>query len=153
MKVRIITVGKRQPAALRTIEEKYEKRMRPWLALEWQYVAPAAMTDAAVAVRKEGDRILGLISPDAFVLLLDERGTQFGSVEFAKQLDSWFIQSKTVTIIIGGAYGVSNAVRTRADAMWSLSELVFPHELVRMLLTEQLDRAYTIRAGIPYHHA
>jgi 23S rRNA (pseudouridine1915-N3)-methyltransferase len=153
MQVRIISVGKRQPAALRGIEQGYEKRMRQTLPLEWHYVSPSAITEASVAVRKESEQILRLLSPDVFVVLLDERGQQLTSPDLALQLDTWLTGVKELIFIIGGAYGVDKTVRQRADLVWSLSALVLPHELVRTLLTEQLYRACTIRAGIPYHHA
>lgn len=151
MKVRIISVGKRQPAALRGIEEAYEKRMRQWLQLEWSYI-PSSVAEVTAAVRKESEQVLRQLSPGAFVVLLDERGRQLTSSELAKSLDAWLAGSKDLVFIIGGAYGVDETVRQQADLVWSLSALVFPHELVRTLLSEQLYRACTIRAGLPYHH-
>lgn len=153
MRVRIFSVGRRQPAALRAIEEEYEKRMRQWLPVEWRYVSPSAITEAAVAVRKESEQVLSSLPSQAFVILLDERGTQLTSPELAERLDKWLASHKELAFIIGGTYGLDNTVHERADFIWSLSKLVLPHELVRTLLTEQLYRACTIRAGVPYHHA
>jgi 23S rRNA (pseudouridine1915-N3)-methyltransferase len=104
------------------------------------------------ARQEESERILSRIGSREFAILLDERGDEIDSPEFAQLLDKTFTAGRSVTIIIGGAYGVDDRVHQRADYVWSLSPLVFPHQLVRLILAEQLYRAQSITAGHPYHH-
>jgi 23S rRNA (pseudouridine1915-N3)-methyltransferase len=86
------------------------------------------------------------------VVLLDERGVSLDSPALALKVDQLATQGKAITFLIGGAYGVTDALRKKADLVWSLSPLVFPHQLVRLILTEQLYRAQQILAGGSYHH-
>ncbi|MDN6350790.1 MAG: 23S rRNA (pseudouridine(1915)-N(3))-methyltransferase RlmH, partial [Yaniella sp.] len=83
---------------------------------------------------------------------LDERGKNFSSPQLAGQLQQLFDTSHSVALVIGGAYGVNDQLRARADTVWSLSNLVFPHQLVRLMVAEQIYRAQEISAGRPYHH-
>src|SRR5699024_2652867 len=88
-----------------------------------------------------------------YVILLDERGKNFTSPQLAQHVQQLFDTGRHPVFIIGGAYGVNDALRARADTVWSLSNLVFPHQLVRLMVVEQLYRAQEITAGRPYHHA
>lgn len=105
-----------------------------------------------MARQDESERILSRLKPDDFVILLDERGKLVDSPSLSRLLLAPLESSKTVVVIIGGAYGVDDTVHNRADIVWSLSPLVFPHQLVRLILAEQLYRAQEIAAGNPYHH-
>ena len=98
-------------------------------------------------------RVLQRIRDDEYVILLDERGKLLDSPALSKLLLNPLEASKTVTVIIGGAYGVDASVERRANIIWALSPLVFPHQLVRLILAEQLYRAQEIAQGNPYHHA
>jgi 23S rRNA (pseudouridine1915-N3)-methyltransferase len=103
-------------------------------------------------VAQEGEKILAAIVRDDYVVLLDEKGRQFSSPVFADFIGArQQAGSKRVAFIIGGFAGVSDAVRQRADLVWSLSQLTLPHEIARVVLTEQVYRAYTLLAGLPYH--
>jgi 23S rRNA (pseudouridine1915-N3)-methyltransferase len=119
-----------------------------------QVVLPeAGKGDAAYQQRQEGERILAALRPGEKLVILDELGRQFGSVAFATQLQAWKDQGvRQVAFVIGGAYGLSDEVRKRADLVLSLSAMTFPHQLVRVLFAEQLYRAYAIMQGSPYHH-
>ena len=88
-----------------------------------------------------------------YVVVMDERGANLSSPELSNKLSAVIESSRQIVIVIGGAYGVSDATRVRADLIWSLSKLVFPHELVRVLLAEQVYRAQEIASGGKYHHA
>jgi len=105
-----------------------------------------------MAREDESQRLLSRLKPDDFVILLDERGRLYDSPAFSRLLLEPLESSRQVVVIIGGAYGVDDSVHERADVVWSLSPLVFPHQLVRLLLAEQLYRAQEIAAGHPYHH-
>jgi 23S rRNA (pseudouridine1915-N3)-methyltransferase len=103
--------------------------------------------------KKEGDLILKNICSEDFVVLLDEHGEEFRSVEFAKKLEKRISSSgKNIIFVIGGAYGFSDAVYDRCDAKLSLSRLTFSHQMARTIFAEQLYRAFTIMKGEPYHH-
>lgn len=103
--------------------------------------------------RREGDRILAAIKAGEKVVALDERGREHSSVGLATVLSTWQDQGvRDVVFVVGGAYGLDDRVRQRADLVLSLSQLTFPHQLVRVVLVEQLYRALTIIKGLPYHH-
>lgn len=102
---------------------------------------------------KEGERLLGRIKKEDYVVLLDERGTDLKSEGLAELIENRMVDSvRRMVFIIGGAYGVSPDVRVRANYTWKLSSLVFPHLLVRLILVEQLYLAMTILRGEQYHH-
>lgn len=102
---------------------------------------------------KEGKKIIQSISNDDFIILLDERGKEFRTMEFSVWLGKMFmIPRKRIVFVIGGPWGFSDDVYLRADFRLSLSRMTFPHQLVRLLFLEQLYRAFTIMKGEPYHH-
>ena len=104
------------------------------------------------ARQEESQRILSHLNANDYVILLDERGKSIDSPSFSKLLLSPLESSREVVIIIGGAYGVDDTIHHNADFVWSLSQLVFPHQLVRLILAEQIYRAQEIAGGKPYHH-
>lgn len=109
---------------------------------------------AGVGVEREGERLLGRIGGGSSVILLDERGERLSSVELAGLIESFGIYGQShLTFIVGGAWGVSAAVRARADRELSLSAMTLSHGLARLVLLEQLYRSFTIIRGEPYHHA
>jgi len=108
--------------------------------------------DGLSAREDESGRILSRLDAYDFIVLLDERGKELNSPTFAGVLKEELDHSRKVLVIIGGAFGVTEALRDRADLVWSLSPLVFPHQLVRLILTEQLYRAQQITLGGSYHH-
>lgn len=149
--ITVIAIGKKHEPWLVEGVERYEKRLAVPFNLSWVLLANSPQKNA-VAIKDESERILAKLKPDDFVVLMDERGKMFDSPTLSKALVSPLEQSKNLVIIIGGAYGVSNEIQTRADIVWSLSPLVFPHQLVRLILVEQLYRAQTIHHGLPYHN-
>src|SRR5690606_26864495 len=103
--------------------------------------------------RVETDLLQSFVAPEDKVILLDETGTELSSVANANRLQNYLNSAtKHLVVIIGGAYGVTDELKKRADFIWSLSPLVFPHQLVRLILIEQLYRGFTILAGEKYHH-
>lgn len=151
MVVRILAVGKRAEPWVAPGIERYEQRLRKPFDTTW-LLLPHSSHEGDVARTEESDRILAKVDRDAFLVLLDERGSNVDSPALAVRLRSAFDAGRAVTVVIGGAYGVDDRVRQRADFVWSLSKLVFPHQLVRLILSEQLYRAQEIAAGRPYHH-
>lgn len=146
MKIRCISVGKASEIHIQELQNQYEKRLSRWVKLEWTLLPHSNSGNL------ESAQILQRITDREFVVLLDERGTLHSTEHMSALLDNWIGKSRPIVFVIGGAYGVSDLLRERADFVWSLSPLVFPHQLVRLLLTEQLYRLFDVRAGGKYHH-
>jgi 23S rRNA (pseudouridine1915-N3)-methyltransferase len=114
---------------------------------------PASRWDGAEAQAEHGQRLLDRIKRDDWLVLLDERGQQWSTEELAEALTRWEMTGRSIILAIGGADGWNDAIRERADVQWSLSRLVFPHPLVRLIVLEQLYRADSVRIGHPYHRS
>lgn len=154
MKIVAIAVGKKHDSDIARAVDDYSKRLTRYVTFDWQILPPAkGKMGVDETKRAESALLLTYIKDDDYVVLLDEAGVQLSSNELAGILDDLDMQTaKRIVFIIGGAYGVTDELKRRADVLWSLSKLVFPHQLVRLLLAEQLYRANTIRRGEPYHH-
>lgn len=150
--MRILAIGKKHEAWVLDGIERYQKRLKRPFDVEW-ILLPHSAREGQQARQEESDRLLDRLSDQDFVILLDERGENISSPQLSSLLETAFMASRPVTIIIGGAYGVDDRIHDRAGFVWSLSALVFPHQLVRLILTEQLYRAQEIAAGNPYHHS
>lgn len=151
MRLRLIWVGKTRNEHLRALAEDYLKRLSRFARCEVTELREGAAADERQCLEEEGKRILGALASDTLTVLLDVGGGQWGSEELAGQLEAWQGRSlKGVAFVVGGHLGVSEAVRRRADVRWSLSRLTLTHEMARVLLVEQLYRAYTITRGLPY---
>lgn len=151
MAIRILAVGKKHEAWVADGIARYQQRLQRPFDISWQLLAHSSRAgDSARA--EESERLLTKLAATDFVILLDERGTLLDSPGLSRQLLAPLERSQPVTIIIGGAYGVDQSVHQRANLIWSLSPLVFPHQLVRLILAEQLYRAQAIASGSPYHH-
>lgn len=151
MSVRVLAIGKKHEAWVVDGIDRYERRLRKPFDVTWQLL-PHSSREGDAAREEESERILQRVDRDTFLVLLDERGQNVDSPALAARLQGAFDIGKPVAVVIGGAYGVSESVRSRADFVWSLSKLVFPHQLVRLILAEQLYRAQEISGGRPYHH-
>lgn len=147
---RILAVGRKHETWVADGIDRYERRLRKPFDVDWLLLPHSARADEAARV-EESDRILAKLGDD-FTVLLDERGRNIDSPEFSRMVRGAMDAGRTVSLVIGGAYGVDDRVRARADFVWSLSKLVFPHQLVRLVVAEQLYRAQEIAAGRPYHH-
>jgi 23S rRNA (pseudouridine1915-N3)-methyltransferase len=129
---------------------RYQERLRKPFDVEWVFL-PHSSFDGVRARQEESERIRARLGDD-YVVLLDERGKNMTSPELSALLASPLESGRRITVIIGGAYGVDETIHARAETIWSLSKLVFPHQLVRLILAEQLYRAQSIRDGSAYHH-
>ena len=141
--IRIIAGGKKSKNWVLEGQNEYEKRLKKPFDVHFEYW--------------DEDKIANLarnwpFKADEYVILLDERGKNISSPELSSELELAFTQGKRVVMIIGAAYGVPEEVRKRANFVWSVSRLVFPHELMRILLIEQIYRAQEISRGGHYHH-
>lgn len=140
----ILAIGKPKLAFARDGLAEYEPRLRPFapVKLEFLKAGPRESESAALRERSRG----------AFRIALDERGEQITSRAFAERIARWELdRHKSVAVLVGGAEGHEPSLRESADWVWSLSKLTLQHELALVLLLEQIYRAYTIRAGLPYH--
>lgn len=153
MKVRLILVGRSERGFVADGLVHYLGRLERSMPVEVLVIAEAGRGDPAHQQRAEGERILQTIKQGERLVVLDERGKHLDSRKFAEQLGRWRDGGvKQVAFVIGGAYGLTDAVRERADLLLSLSAMTFPHQLVRVLFAEQLYRAVSILQGSPYHH-
>lgn len=152
----LLAVGKTEVPWVREGLELYASRLRhyvPFKVEEIPHLKGAAALSEQSIKDKEGEIILSKLRPADHVILLDEHGREYRSVEFAKHLEQLISRSsQDIVFVIGGAYGFSQAVYNRANAMLSLSKMTFSHQMVRTVFTEQLYRAFTIMRGEPYHH-
>jgi 23S rRNA (pseudouridine1915-N3)-methyltransferase len=154
MRITVLAVGTRMPGWVVTGIDTYRKRLPPHIKFEIVEIAPgarAARAPVAAAMEKEAEQLLKRAARADRVVALDERGKQWRSTQLAERLRSWQDDAADVAMLIGGADGLTDACRNRADAIWSLSQLTLPHALVRVVLAEQIYRASTILQGHPYH--
>ena len=154
MRVRVIAVGTRMPAWVKSACDDYLTRLRPALHVSLQPLEAATRTasaDPKRAIATEGQRLLEALRPGEFVAALDERGTQLSTRELAVWLKERMQEGADLAFLIGGADGLASPVLERANFKWSLSRLTLPHAMVRVLLSEQLYRAHSILANHPYH--
>ncbi|WAA12266.1 23S rRNA (pseudouridine(1915)-N(3))-methyltransferase RlmH [Fervidibacillus halotolerans] len=158
MKITIITVGKLKEKYLKQAVDEYAKRLSSYVKIEIVEVsdekAPENMTEGEkeIVKRKEGERILAKLAPDAYVIALAIEGKMKSSETFATNLEQLFIRGKShIAFIIGGSLGLSDEVMKRANESLSFSKMTFPHQLMRVILLEQLYRAFRIMRNEPYH--
>jgi 23S rRNA (pseudouridine1915-N3)-methyltransferase len=152
MRFRLIWVGKTRNEHLRALESDYLKRLSRFHRCEVVELRESTLANERARLEEESKRIAGALASDTFVVLLDVEGSkQWSSLELAAQIEAWQSRSlKEVTFVIGGHLGVSEELRQRAELRWSLSRLTLTHEMARVLLVEQLYRAWTIIRGVPY---
>jgi len=149
MKLIIIAVGKEKDFEGRELVADYSARISQYAPIEWRYVEPSN-------ARGEGIRICAIadkLGAGTYMVALDEKGKEYDSTAFADFIQSRMNESvRFLVIVIGGSYGLDASVRDRAQSTIALSKLTFPHQLVRLILAEQLYRACTIIKGEKYHH-
>ena len=156
MKITLLTVGKTDKDWVKQGMEIYVSRLKHYIPFSVVEIPElknvSALTKDQIKVR-EGELILKNIKPADDLILLDERGREYSSVELAKVIqDKITYAGKDIVYVIGGAYGFSDAVYKRADSKMSLSRMTFSHQMVRAIFAEQIYRAFTIIKGEPYHH-
>jgi 23S rRNA (pseudouridine1915-N3)-methyltransferase len=156
MKIALVQTGKTTDKNVAAIADLYSSRIRKYIAFEIITI-PELKNSGNLTVQeqkiKEGKKIIGYLSDDDWVILLDEKGREFRTTEFSEYLGKAFLMSKKrLVFVIGGPWGFSDEVQQKADFRISLSKMTFPHQLVRLLFLEQLYRVFTILKGEPYHH-
>ena len=158
MKITVITVGKIKEKYLRDAIAEYSKRLSKYCKLEILEVSDEKTPDHASETveegirQKEGERILKLLKEDAYVVTLEIGGRMLDSVEFSKKIETLGIQGRShICFIIGGSLGLGQKVRERSDYKLSFSKMTFPHQLMRVILLEQIYRSYRIMSNEPYN--
>jgi 23S rRNA (pseudouridine1915-N3)-methyltransferase len=157
MKIQLWSIGKNNESYVKEGVEDFTRRVSKYFPVEWNLMPTpknAGMLSEMDLKKKEGETILEWLKKDDYLVVLDERGQSLTSPQLADFLQARANDSvKTLIFLIGGIYGVDEAVIKRANMTWSLSKLVFPHQLVRLILAEQLYRACTILRNEKYHHS
>lgn len=156
MKILLLTIGNTDKKFMREGIDDYVKRLTFYLPFEMK-VIPDIKNRSSLSTElqkeKEGQLILNQVSSGDFLILLDEHGNEFSSVEFSKWIEKKMIAgTRQLVFVIGGPYGFSNAVYQRSDSKISMSKMTFSHQMVRLIFVEQIYRAMTIIKNEPYHH-
>ena len=153
MKLSIWSVGKANDSYIKEGVEQFTKRIGHYYPIDWQLISPSKLTEPTQIKKAEAASILKALAPTDVLVLLDEKGKMLSSPGLAKLIQQKANQSaQRIVFLIGGAYGLHESVLQRAGFKWSLSLLTFPHQLVRLILTEQVYRACTIIRNEKYHH-
>ena len=154
MRIQLLSVGRRMPGWIDTGFREYAKRLPPECALRLVEIDPGHRGKGASAERArrtEGERMLASLPKGAHVIALDQGGDHWSTKQLSRQLACWMTDGRDLALLVGGPEGLAEPCLQRAECMWSLSPLTFPHPLVRVILAEQLYRAWSILKGHPYH--
>ena len=156
MKIQLWSIGKPHDASLKTAIDDFTKRVSRYFPVEWKII-PVPKNSGTLPEEelkiKEAELIMFLLKKDDYLVVLDEKGQMFTSKSLAEFIETRSNQSiKKLVFLIGGAFGLDAAIISRANHKWSLSTLTFPHQLVRLVVAEQLYRACTILKNEKYHH-
>ena len=155
MKITLLVVGKTTDTHIELLIQEYQKRLAHYIPFNIQVIPELKNTKALTPEQQkqnEGELILRTINSSTDLVLLDEHGKEFRSIEFADYVQKRMSSGRDVVFVVGGPYGFSEAVYQRANGKISLSKMTFSHQMVRLFFVEQLYRAMTILRGEPYHH-
>jgi 23S rRNA (pseudouridine1915-N3)-methyltransferase len=156
MRIHIISIGNKMPGWVSQGFAEYAKRMPAECQLKLVELAPAQRsksTDLKRAIKEEGERLLKAVPKNTNILVLDVKGKAHSTESLASEMENWLATGKDIALLIGGADGLSQECLAAANSKWSLSQLTFPHPLVRVILAEQLYRAWSLMRNHPYHRA
>jgi 23S rRNA (pseudouridine1915-N3)-methyltransferase len=156
MKLKLLAVGTKMPAWVNDGYQEYAKRLPRECQLVLQEIQPAKRGKSGHAsqwMEEEGERILTAIPSDHHVVSLDVKGKPWTTEQLAEQMQNWLSDGRDVSLLVGGPDGLAPKCSQRADQKWSLSALTLPHPLVRIVMAEQLYRAWTVLQNHPYHRA
>ncbi len=154
MKIHLIAIGKKMPEWVNTGFSEFSKRMPPELQINLIEITPSVRnksTPIKKNLKEEGERIQSAIPPNSRLIILDEKGKNFSSIELSKKMEAWLPLGQDISLIIGGTDGLDDRIKQKADETWSLSSFTLPHALVRVVIAEQLYRGWSILQGHPYH--
>lgn len=156
MKIKLLAIGKTDDKNLQVLIATYEKRLKHYIKFESEFIPDIKKVknlSQKEQKEKEGDLILKKAFPTDQIILLDEKGKEFSSMEFSKFLQKKMNSGiKQIVLVIGGPYGFSDKVYQKASGKVSLSKMTFSHQMIRLFVVEQIYRAFTILKNEPYHH-
>ncbi len=147
-----MAIGKTKEIFWQEAEAEYLKRLRPFIALDIVIISAGKYDNPQKNIKIEGERILARLRSDDFVIVLDRKGKEINSEILAYSLEKWRMKNKEIVFVIGGTFGLSPVVMTRANFIWSFSPLTFTHEMMRPILLEQIYRSFMISSGRHYHY-
>ena len=156
MAIKILAIGKTNKGFTADGLNEYLGRLKRYIPFIWKEVPDIKRTSKTTQQdikSREADIILKEVSPNTFLILLDEKGKTFTSEKFSNYLEKKMVNHSDILFVIGGAYGFDDSVYERANEKLSLSDMTFSHQMVRMFFVEQLYRSFTIMKGEPYHHS
>lgn len=154
MHIYLIAVGQKMPGWVKTAYDEYAKRLPSNFSLKLIEIPPgqrSKSTDPKRAIAEESQKILNAIPNGAQVIALDERGKQWTTLKLADNMRDWMQDGRDIALLVGGPDGLSKEIKQKAELLWSLSPLTLPHPLVRVFLSEQIYRAWSVTQGHPYH--
>ncbi len=154
MRIKLIAVGTKMPKWVTTGYQEYKKRLTAELKLDLIEITPGPRTKGAAvsrAIEKESKQMLAAVDRNDFVIALDVTGESWDTGMLARNMEDWRMLGSNVCLLVGGPDGLSSGCLERAQQIWSLSALTYPHPLVRIILAEQLYRAWTLLNNHPYH--
>ena len=149
--IKVVCVGKIKEKYFLEALKEYKKRISKYTSIDIEEVLDEGSSDVKVIQKKERERILNKLDKKAFIVLLDLNGREMTSEEFSKAINNTLIHNSNITFIIGGSYGVDEEIKNIADLTISFSKMTFPHQLFRIILLEQIYRAYKIMSNESYH--
>lgn len=156
MEIVLLTVGKTTQSYVQSGIDDFTKRLKRYIPYKIESlpdIKGAKSLSSDMQKEKEGEMILGYVSGSDYCILLDEHGEEYTSMQFSRYIQKVMASGrKRAVFVVGGPYGFSKSVYSRADAKLSLSKMTFTHEMIRLFFTEQIYRAMTILRGEPYHH-
>lgn len=156
MRIRLLTITQKVPAWIQAGYDEYAKRLPPTCALELVEITAekrGSHADIERLTTKEGEKMLALIKPQHRIIALDVKGKLWNTEQLADELAKWQQDGRHVDLLVGGADGLAPACLQKAETAWSLSPLTFPHALIRIMVAEQIYRAWSILNQHPYHRA
>ncbi len=156
MRIQLLAVGQKMPAWVEQGYKEYAMRMPAEARLELKEIASAKRgknADIKRILDEEGRRLKAAIPKSAHIVVLDVKGKAYNTEQLAQRMNDWMHSGQDICLLVGGPEGLSEECRALADEKWSLSALTFPHPLVRVILAEQLYRAWSVLRKLPYHRA
>lgn len=153
MKIEFWVLGKTSFKYLDEGIQDYQKRLKRFTDFQTIIIPDIKANDPKTFITKEAKQVLDKLNPEDQLILLDDKGKNYTSLQFAEEIEKrQMLHQKKVIFLVGGAYGFDDTIYKRANALLSLSSMIFSHQIIRLIFLEQLYRAFTIIKGLPYHH-
>ena len=149
--IKIICLGKIKESYINDAIKEYTKRLSKYTEIKIIELDDVGLDDKKVVLKKEEEKILKVLNDKEYIITLEIEGNEISSLDFARKINDIFIQSSNITFIIGGSYGLSDEIKKKSNYKLSFSKMTFPHQLFRVILLEQLYRAFKINNNEEYH--